>query len=561
MAHLAQFVAATLRGETLPSPNVEDIRPGDQGTYVSLRATGHLVGDAWRDGPPATALPAALDAAFTAVEAPQRGTIDSAIIEFAHSFATVADEDGQLAHELHDAHRGVRGFSLSHGQTTHIVPPTHMLARSTSFSDELTRLRQQPSLAGLDDEAFARETQLRRFEAVQVRVGLAPDPTAAVMFRGNTVVDASAVTQANTQAWAERAAAWLLQHVDGEGRMTYTWHPGRGEADPDANNMIRQWMASVALGRWARRVQDPAVDAVVMRNLAFNLDRYYVTSPNGDLGRIEYRGRSKLGAIALAALAIRECPDPPRFALQQAALRRQIDSMWQPDGSFTLYAVPAGRRGGMNYYPGEALVYLGEVYHDTRDPELLAKFMTSFRYYKSWHLKSDNRSPPFVPWHTQAYYTVWSATQDPELAAFIFKMNDWLISSMQMWKNADYPDAAGQFFNPRRRQWGRENASSTGVYIEGIADAFAVAKAVGDTRREELYARSLSRALLHLYHLQIVDDIDTFYMPRADRAIGGVRTSMYRDFIRVDNVQHNLMGIMKILDRFDAADYHTEPPA
>lgn len=554
---LADGVAAIVAGGSAPELDIDDLATGDQGTYVTLRSEGRLVADAWRAGPPNASLAAAVSEALAKVPTETRTTIDSVIVELAHGFVTVPDERGKLDHHLHDAHRGVRGFTVTAGDVTHVVPPTHMLARSLTFAEELTRIRRHESLASLDDDAFARDTTLRRFEATQIRVTLGASPAASVMFRGNTIVDASTVDEANTRTLAERAAAWLVKHVGDDGRMTYTWYPGRGEEEQRDNNMIRQWMASVALARWARRANDPAIDEVVLRNITFNLATYYQVDDNG-LGWIEFRNRSKLGAIALAALAIRESPDPQRFAAQEVALRKQIDALWHEDGSFTTYLKPLGRKGGINYFPGEALVYLAVVYDETRDPELLAKIMASFRYYRDWHLKTENRSPPFVPWHTQAYYTVWTSTKDPELAAFIFKMNDWLIDSMQMWEHADYPDAAGQFFNPRRRQWGRENASSTGVYIEGIADAYALAKSIGDERRRELYARSLSRALLHLYHLQVVDEVDTFYMPRAERAVGGIRTSMYRDFIRVDNVQHNLMGIMKILDRFEPGDYHTE---
>jgi hypothetical protein len=38
----------------------------------------------------------------------------------------------------------------------------------------------------------------------------------------------------------------------------------------------------------------------------------------------------------------------------------------------------------------------------------------------------------------------------------------------------------------------------------------------------------------------------------------GLRTTVMRNEVRVDNVQHVLMGLLKLLDRFDANDYRTD---
>jgi hypothetical protein len=55
--------------------------------------------------------------------------------------------------------------------------------------------------------------------------------------------------------------------------------------------------------------------------------------------------------------------------------------------------------------------------------------------------------------------------------------------------------------------------------------------------------------------LQFVDDVDMFYVGARDRVRGGLRTTVYDNQIRVDNVQHVLMAVQKVLDTFDDADY------
>ena len=39
------------------------------------------------------------------------------------------------------------------------------------------------------------------------------------------------------------------------------------------------------------------------------------------------------------------------------------------------------------------------------------------------------------------------------------------------------------------------------------------------------------------------------------RVVGGLRTTVYKNDIRVDNIQHNLMAVMKITETFKPQDY------
>ena len=57
--------------------------------------------------------------------------------------------------------------------------------------------------------------------------------------------------------------------------------------------------------------------------------------------------------------------------------------------------------------------------------------------------------------------------------------------------------------------------------------------------------------------LEFTDDIDMFYVAKKKKVQGGVRTTVYDNEIRVDNVQHGLMAILQILRDFDVEDYRT----
>jgi hypothetical protein len=186
-----------------------------------------------------------------------------------------------------------------------------------------------------------------------------------------------------------------------------------------------------------------------------------------------------------------------------------------------------------------------------REPALLERFEKSFGFYHAWHL--ENRNPAFIPWHTQAYRIVWELTRDPALASAIFEMNDWLLD-VQQWDSAPHPDCRGRFYDPDR-PFGPPHASSTAVYLEGLADAFALARVLGEYTRADNYRTTIRRGLRSLLQLTFKDDVDMFYISKREAVRGGVQTSEYDNSVRVDNVQHSLAAVGKILTVFSAEDY------
>lgn len=157
----------------------------------------------------------------------------------------------------------------------------------------------------------------------------------------------------------------------------------------------------------------------------------------------------------------------------------------------------------------------------------------------------ENRNPAFIPWHTQAYHAVWQRTQNVELRDFIFEMNDWLLS-MQQWDNAPALDCQGRFYDPSQ-QFGPPHASATGVYLEGLCDALLLATSIGDEQRAAAYWTVIRRGLRSLCQLTFKDNVDMYYIEKRDTVRGGVRTTVYDNSIRIDNVQHNLMAVLKLL--------------
>ena len=165
-------------------------------------------------------------------------------------------------------------------------------------------------------------------------------------------------------------------------------------------------------------------------------------------------------------------------------------------------------------------------------------------YYRDYFWNNPN--PAFVPWHTQAATILFRLTGDSTLRDYIFDMNDWLLPHQQWGGTLDL-DYWGRFYSPDK-PYGNPHASATGVYLEGLVDALVLAREIGDERRAEAYDRAIQRGIRSMAQLQYQDEIDAFYVLKKDRVIGAVRTESANNEIRIDNLQHGLMALLKYRD-------------
>ena len=538
-------VTKLVRGEAAGSPPQN--LPNDLAVYVVLRKQGRRISHAWTS---AARSQDPLAAAIASAQKDGAAVSDADVVEvcFAHSFRPV--EQKRIKSTFSNLNRGRIGIQLTCGDRTTRYAPTRMIATNRSFVkiiETFTNNHQKKP------DGRNRSVMVRRFDAESFLVPLDKDAAPQRLFRGNQVVSQEDVTAASITDLARRMSDWMLLNLKKNGRMTYKYWPSRGK-ESDANNMIRQWMASVALVRIAAHYDDTEARTCALKNIRYNLTNF--SKRKGDLEFIYHQDESKLGATALAALALREYAGDTALEQIEARMRNTVKHLWNDDGSFTTFLIPKGENRNQNFYPGEALVYLAACCAQSEDNEAVEKIMKSVSYYRRWHL--ENRNPAFVPWHVMAYETVWHKTGDDALRDWIFEMSDWL-TGLQVADSNTWPDINGRFYDPARRQFGRPHASATGVYLEGMIAAWRVARASGDTLRQEAYRVSIVRGLRSLLQLEFSDEIDMFYISKRERVAGGLRTTVYDNEVRVDNVQHGLMAILQVLRDFSPEDFR--PPS
>lgn len=519
-----------------------------QTVYVALRRKGQRLADTWEtdDGLPGT-LMRAINNARRALKDGQVNSIDTLEMVLSYSFRDLdSGKDRKTA--LTNIHRGMRGYELSYRGKVERFAPTYAIASNRSNKRLLELFQENHNLTNAQ---MQNDVHYRTFEGVQVLVKL-DKMKAVLMERGNIYVPLTDVTQENTLKTADLAIEWMLNNIHQDGRFTYQYWPSRGK-ESQARNMIRLWMATTALEKVAAGENDLKLWDLIEQNIDYNLRQFY--HEEGEYGLIEWDNEVKLGALAIATTAIVEHPKREKWSRQEAALRRTIDFLWKTDGSFNTFYRPKERNDNQNFYPGETLLLWSILYEKEKDEQLLKRFMDSFEYYRKWHLGS-HRNPAFIPWHTEACYRMWRQTGDDRLKDFIFEMNDWLLSMQQWEDDVIYRDTAGRFYDPNR-PFGPPHASSTGAYLQGLIDAFRLARRTGDGKRMNAYRVAIVRGLRSVMQLQFTDEIDMFYISESKRKYvrGGIRTTVYDNRIRCDNVQHNLMALLNILEAFEEDDY------
>ena len=525
---LAELVAGIRTGARL----AHDPIPVSYPIFLRLRRGGRTLWSDWYEGDD---LVEALDQAFGYEEA---GGADLLEVVLTHNYRDIPRD--RFTNAFANAYRGRRGIEISSGHGLKRLSPIQMIASNRRFQREMEVYLDKYGIA--EDTFWRDKGRTSAFDGRQLLFMLEEPARCVELFRGNRIVSAATVGPDMARDLTSGMVTWMLANTRRDGHLTYKYWPSRGE-ESDADNTIRRFMATVALFRAARAFKRNDVLDAADRNLRFNLDRFFVEVD--DVGGIEWEGSIKLGAVALAALAIFEHPRRKPYEEILNRLSACVDRLWQPDGSFRTFLRPENRNDNHNFYPGEALLYWAHLHGQTRDPALLDRFMKSFRYYRDWHLA--NRNPAFIPWHSQACAMVFEQTGETELRDWVFAMNDWLLP-IQQWGSPLAPDLWGRFYDPKNPKYGPPHASSTGVYLEGLADALKLAQDCGDADRAATYELAAWRSIRSLRQLQFLDEIDTFYIAKRDKVLGGLRTETYNNEIRVDNVQHGLMGLLKLSD-------------
>ena len=85
---------------------------------------------------------------------------------------------------------------------------------------------------------------------------------------------------------------------------------------------------------------------------------------------------------------------------------------------------------------------------------------------------------------------------------------------------------------------------------------YRLALEADDDARAGRYRQALREGIRNLRQLQFLDEVDGFYLQQPEAVRGAVRTEVYDNTVRIDNVQH---GLMALLDLVDLPGFEADP--
>ncbi len=254
-------------------------------------------------------------------------------------------------------------------------------------------------------------------------------------------------------------------------------------------------------------------------------------------------GEASIALNAFILLTLLEVEDYPFRERWIEDLYQGLAGQQREDGGLNTFFGRTTDKG-KDFYPGEALTAIAAYAKKKKSTDAYAILERAFPYYSKYFRESPQTA--FVPWQSQAYTTLYLHTKDRKYADFVFEMNHWIIDKHQILQSPRTPDSLGGFRS-------KPNFSSA-AFLEGLACAFHLAKAVEDQMLIDKFENSTTLALRFCFQLQY-DEHDVYGFKNPQSALGGIRTSLTDTHQRIDMSQH-FMHALLLCDKYRLTKKH-----
>ena len=254
--------------------------------------------------------------------------------------------------------RGRVGMEIAFRGEVVRIAPTRMLAANLGFERALENFLDE---RGVDPADFTAKGGLRVFSARQYLLAPGRESEPVELYRGAPLVDpAPSGGEGRAANLAGGIGRWMAHNLSAYGALPYKYWPSRGTESP-ADNAIRRFLASSALARLGELRGSAEFREAARRNLRFNLKRYFQDIGGGRGAIVESTG-AKLGAAAVAGLAILKNQASEEFSEELVMLAAGVDSLADDELGFRTFFFPPERDGeNWNFYSGEALLFWAEA--------------------------------------------------------------------------------------------------------------------------------------------------------------------------------------------------------
>ena len=357
--------------------------------------------------------------------------------------------------------------------------------------------------------------------------------TVVNLYRNSQLVNLSDISQQYISKSIANGYEWFKNNVDQKTNMlNYLYYPERDIYSKEESHG-RRLAAVWAMGELSRFLQKQDLQETIYNTLDYYIN--FLVEKNG-IKYIKINSDSRMVYDAFLMLALLEQKEYPNRDKIMKDMAEAILKQQRENGSFNtdFEKEMAEDDLGNDYYPGEAMLSLMRLYNETGEEKYKQSVEKAFLYYREYWRAKKNTA--FIPWHTQTYKLLFEETGNKELTDFVFEMNDWVVANYQKF-SSPYSDYVGGF--------GKNPTNSTASYLEGLADAYYLAKKVGDQEHILKYAEACKYAARFVLQTQFKEG-DVFYLSNPQRALGGFKQSPINISQRNDYTQHSTLSLIKV---------------
>jgi len=436
---------------------------------------------------------------------------------------------------------GMHAISLRNGNKRAFFKNSVPVSHGYSLKTTLQRLGKKAKIGS--DAYKSPNTNIYKYNTIQFCEGLI-DSSLVNLYRSNLPIYQSDVYQQAHLSGLRLCGDYMKNHINGDGLMTYEYDAYRDRKNnpTTSTSAIRRLASTWALASIGKYFNDARYIRAAKRSIDYFFDRHYIYDARQNFGYIQIGKDANLALASFMLCCLLEVDDRQYHAEEKQHLINFILAMEDRDKGFFYPVYLPDKETNFErkeiYYPGEALTAIMLLYKATHNPEYLAAAERVFDYYRKLFARASRRAS-MAPWMSKAYTEVFLATGKRKYAEFVLQMNDYVLKA-QKGIDEEYVDKIGSFYSSG-------SSSGTGVFVEGIAEAYRVAKVLNDAERIEAYRKSVLMGNRFILQCQYTDQ-NMFTAKDQRLTLGGIRTTIYGNTIRIDSNQHGGLALLKALE-------------
>ena len=346
----------------------------------------------------------------------------------------------------------------------------------------------------------------------------------------------------------QQATAYLLEHIQANGKFDYIFNPSTGKI-PKKYNLVRH--AGTLYALLDAYIQQPNAEhlAKIKLGIDYLLDKTQACPANGLSLCVVEDAKVKLGGNALALVALAkytQVTHDTQYLVSMQGLANAIVLMQEANGHFISdWAISNWQDTGFvsEYYPGEATLGLLELYKVDPNPLWLTTARKATDYIAL--TRDKNLTPKNVihdHWMLIAINQLHRVDPQPQDLAHAKKIV--LGIQQAQIQGSKILDYNGGYYNPPR-------STPAAVRTEGLIAAYHLFTDYDDREFAKTILPTVEKNLRFQIQTRVFPET-TLSFQKINTGLGGFQKSVTESEIRIDYVQHNLSGFLGYLRILEA---------